>query len=95
MNASTTWFQHSEQARLAVGLVGVALAGRVVQAKVRDGANNEMIYAKTPEKIEKDRVCLGELMWPRSGKGRWHPHGNNSSHIRRSCTTGRCFIRRA
>ena len=94
MNASTTWFQHSEQARLAVGLVGVALAGRVVQAKVRTG-DNEMIYAKTPEKIEKDRaLLLGELCG-RVPQRTLDPHGNVSSHIRRSCTTGRCFIRRA
>jgi hypothetical protein len=42
MNASTAWLQHREQARLAVALCGVALAGGVVQAKVRDGATMTM-----------------------------------------------------
>jgi hypothetical protein len=54
--------QRGEQARIAVALRGVALVGRVVQGVARgDNDHNDMIYAKTPEKIENDRVCLGGL----------------------------------
>jgi hypothetical protein len=56
-----------------------------------DNDHNEMIYAKTPKTSRLPR----RSMWRRSARDAGPLHGNDSSHIRRSCTTGRCFIRHA